>query len=226
MRAAPLFLGISEQTKENKEVCYPTFEAYELLFHCTYKGPIGCRGPPSLTFSQTSISEWRNYCESYTQEGFCSERWRIHRDHLSGIVWDEEKRQLFQGKEIPVWGWLPDGSTATGIHGDQERKAAAEVSKELSSKNDVSLDNLPEETLATLSIDPEQDVSKVVEKKIMNEALSKALLRLPEKDQLLIYQYHFSGISMSELSRMYGVSRQIISRRIKRVYLKLKVMIE
>lgn len=90
----------------------------------------------------------------------------------------------------------------------------------------MSLDNLPEETLATLSIDPEQDVSKVVEKKIMNEALSKALLRLPEKDQLLIYQYHFSGISMSELSRMYGVSRQIISRRIKRVYLKLKVMIE
>lgn len=108
----------------------------------------------------------------------------------------------------------------------KSEKRRQRYQKELSSKNDVSLDNLPEETLATLSIDPEQDVSKVVEKKIMNEALSKALLRLPEKDQLLIYQYHFAGISMSELAKMYGVSRQIISRRIKRVYLKLKVMIE
>ena len=108
----------------------------------------------------------------------------------------------------------------------KSEKRRQRYQKELASKNDVSLDNLPEETLATLSIDPEQDVSKVVEKKIMNEALSKALLRLPEKDQLLIYQYHFAGISMSELAKMYGVSRQIISRRIKRVYLKLKVMIE
>ena len=72
MRAAPLFLGISEQTKDYKEVCYPTSEAYELLFHCTYKVPIGCRGPPSLMFSQTSISEWRNYCGSYTQESVYS----------------------------------------------------------------------------------------------------------------------------------------------------------
>ena len=40
MRAAPLFLGIFEQTKENKAVCYPTSEAYELLFHCTYEEPI------------------------------------------------------------------------------------------------------------------------------------------------------------------------------------------
>ncbi len=92
--------------------------------------------------------------------------------------------------------------------------------------NDVSLESLTEETLASLSCDPDHEVSKVVERKIMSDALGKALMRLPEKDQLLIYQYHFADISMTDLAKMYGVSQQAISRHIGRIYLKLKVMIE
>ena len=90
----------------------------------------------------------------------------------------------------------------------------------------MSLDNLPEETLATLSIDPEQDVSKVVEKKIMNEVLTKALMQLSKTDQLLIYQHHFAEIPTTELAKVYGVSQQAISRRLARIYSRLKIKIE
>ena len=109
----------------------------------------------------------------------------------------------------------------------RKEKRRQRYQKERAAKNnDVSLETLPEEYLAALSITAEQDVSEVIEKKIMNDTLAKALIRLPKKDQLLIYQHHFADISVTELARMYGVSQQAISQRIRRIYLKLKVMIE
>lgn len=108
----------------------------------------------------------------------------------------------------------------------KSEKRRQRYQKELASKNDVSLDNLPEETLATLSIDPEQDVSKVVEKKIMKEVLTKALMQLSKTDQLLIYQHHFAEIPTTELAKVYGVSQQAISRRLGRIYSRLKIKIE
>ncbi len=108
----------------------------------------------------------------------------------------------------------------------KSEKRRQRYQNELCSKNDVSLDNLPEETLATLAIDPEQDVSKVVEKKIMNEVLTKALMQLSKTDQLLIYQHHFAEIPTTELAKVYGVSQQAISRRLGRIYSRLKIKIE
>ena len=109
----------------------------------------------------------------------------------------------------------------------RKEKRRQRYQKERAAKNnDISLDTLPEEDLAALSIAAEQDVSEVIEKKIMNNALAKALIRLPKKDQLLIYQHHFANISEIELAKMYGISQQAISRRIGRIYLKHKVMIE
>lgn len=109
----------------------------------------------------------------------------------------------------------------------RKEKRRQRYQKERAAKNnDISLDSLHEEDLAALSITAEQDVSEVIEKKIMNDALAKALIRLPEKDQLLIYLHHFTNISETELAKMYGISQQAISRRFRRIYLKLKVMIE
>ena len=109
----------------------------------------------------------------------------------------------------------------------RKEKRRQRYHKEQAAKNnDVSLESLTEETLASLSCDPEHEVSKVVERKIMSEALAKALMRLPEKDQLLIYQHHFAGISQSDLAKMYGVSHQAINKRITGIYQRLKVMIE
>ena len=109
----------------------------------------------------------------------------------------------------------------------RKEKRRQRYHKEQAAKNnDVSLESLTEETLASLSCDPEYEVSKVVEKKIMSDALAQALMRLPEKDQLLIYQHHFAGISQSDLAKMYGVSHQAINKRIIGIYQKLKVMIE
>ena len=108
----------------------------------------------------------------------------------------------------------------------KSEKRRQRYQRELALKNHVSLDDLPEETLNTILTDPEQDVSEVVEKRIMNEALSKALTRLPEMDQLLIYQHHFADIPTTELAKMYGVSQQAISRHLGRIYLKLRVNIE
>lgn len=109
----------------------------------------------------------------------------------------------------------------------RKEKRRQRYHKEQAAKNnDISLESLTDETLASLSCDPDHEVSKVVERKIMSDALAKALMRLPEKDQLLIYQHHFAGISQSDLAKMYGVSHQAINKRITGIYQRLKVMIE
>lgn len=108
----------------------------------------------------------------------------------------------------------------------KEKRRQRYHTEQAAKNNDVSLESLTEETLASLSCDPDHEVSKVVERKIMSDALGKALMRLPEKDQLLIYQHHFAGISQSDLAKIYGVSHQAINKRIAGIYQRLKVMIE
>ena len=61
---------------------------------------------------------------------------------------------------------------------------------------------------------------------VVAEVLTKALMQLSKTDQLLIYQHHFAEIPTTELAKVYGVSQQAISRRLARIYSRLKIKIE
>ncbi len=105
----------------------------------------------------------------------------------------------------------------------RKEKRRQRYHKEQAAKNnDVSLDNLPEEELASLSVTSEQDISDIVEQRIMHKNLAEALSMLPEDDQLLIYRYYFSNIPENRLAELYDVTQQTISWRIKRIQEQLK----
>ena len=76
-----------------------------------------------------------------------------------------------------------------------------------------------------LLADPSADTSDIVENKIMAEMLDAAILTLGKEEQLLIYRYYFSEMTERQLSELYGVSQQAISRRIQRIRRKLKEII-
>ena len=51
-------------------------------------------------------------------------------------------------------------------------------------------------------------------------------LKLTDEEQLLIYRYHYADIPGTELAEIYGVSQQAISKRITKIRVKLKNLLE
>lgn len=60
----------------------------------------------------------------------------------------------------------------------------------------------------------------------MTDKLRKAILKLSEEERSLIKEHFFEEKSQVELSRRYGVNQSNISRRIARILLKLKKLLE
>ena len=61
---------------------------------------------------------------------------------------------------------------------------------------------------------------------IMTDKLRKAILKLTDEEQLLIYRHYYAGISGTDLAEIYGVSQQAISKRIAKIRAKLKNLLE
>lgn len=75
-------------------------------------------------------------------------------------------------------------------------------------------------------VDPKHDTAEEAELRIMTDKLRKAILKLSEEERSLIKEHFFEEKSQVELSRRYGVNQSNISRRIARILLKLKKLLE
>ena len=70
------------------------------------------------------------------------------------------------------------------------------------------------------------DVCDTVVESIMTDKLRKAILKLTDEEQLLIYRHYYADIPGTELAEIYGVSQQAISKRIAKIRVKLKNLLE
>lgn len=70
------------------------------------------------------------------------------------------------------------------------------------------------------------DISEIVSNSIMLDKLSQCISKLKTDEQELIHQHYFDEISEVKLGEMYGVSQQAISKRIKKIRLKIKNLME
>lgn len=59
-----------------------------------------------------------------------------------------------------------------------------------------------------------------------DEFSGEDILKLTDEEQLLIYRHYYAGISGTELAEIYGVSQQAISKRIAKIRVKLKNLLE
>lgn len=100
--------------------------------------------------------------------------------------------------------------------GKRRQKYLYEQSEE---NGDISYDMLTTDEFngEDILIDSDEDVATQVENKIMADKLKQALLALSEDEQLLIYRHYYAGISETELSLLYGISQQAVSKRIGKI---------
>ena len=66
------------------------------------------------------------------------------------------------------------------------------------------------------------DLSEIINKNIMLEKLRQSISKLNADERNLIYQHYFDEISEIKLGEIYGVSQQAISKRIKKIRIKIK----
>ena len=100
---------------------------------------------------------------------------------------------------------------------------------ECSYKNrDFSYDSLDTEEMLGEDIfaDESIDVEKQVEDKMMISLLYKAIKLLPEEDKKLLRLHFFQNLSENKLAEMYGISQQAINKRLRKIYDKIKIILE
>lgn len=85
------------------------------------------------------------------------------------------------------------------------------------SDDDNGYDFIPDQTV---------DVAETVVHNEMIRRLREELFLLPEDERLLIQRHFYEGISQVDLGEMYGKSQSTISRRIAKILLKLKNLLE
>lgn len=61
---------------------------------------------------------------------------------------------------------------------------------------------------------------------MMISLLYKAIKLLPEEDKKLLRLHFFQNLSENKLAEMYGISQQAINKRLRKIYDKIKIILE
>ena len=95
-------------------------------------------------------------------------------------------------------------------------------------RGDVSYDALDtDETLGAETFEDKSiNIEKQVEDKMMISLLYKAIRILPEEDKKLLRLHFFQNLSENKLAEMYGISQQAINKRLRKIYDKIKIILE
>ncbi len=75
-------------------------------------------------------------------------------------------------------------------------------------------------------VDTSKDIAEVVANKLIVDKLRECLSLLLPEEQKIICQHYYDGISEVELGKMYGISQQAVSKRLKKIREKIKEMME
>lgn len=133
-----------------------------------------------------------------------------------------------QRKLIPLHGMLMEVSSEEYIEFYRERRRQKYLREQSTENRDVSLDALTADDLSGEDIlpDPAQDVAAQVEDRIMLDKLRQCRSLLSEDEQELIHRHYDLNIPETELAGMYGITQQAISKRLIKIYGKLKKLLD
>ena len=139
-------------------------------------------------------------------------------------VWQDDDRAVMVGVEVP-----PERAKIYEAEKRRRRYLYA-VMEEL----DISITSLDvltnnenetvngEHALPSLSVSVEETLLDKLEK----EELHKAIKKLTKEEQELIYFHYFDNRSETELARIYGISQQAISKKIRKIREKIKKLLK
>lgn len=155
-------------------------------------------------------------------------------DGFEEISFDELCRRRDRDKSyetkrfIPLHGMLMEVTKEQYIDFYKEQRRQKYL-LELSIKNkDISIDALQHEGdyVPGVLIDKSVDVEAEAILNITLCSLKQAMSNLTDDEQLLIYRYFYDEMTESQMSKIYGISQQAVSKRIKKVCGKLRRVME
>ncbi len=100
---------------------------------------------------------------------------------------------------------------------------------ERSAKNkDISYDRISKEAYNGEEFiqSPTPDIHEQIEHKIDLQNMNECLALLSRDEQLLLHRRYYLELSQDELSKIYGISQQAVSKRIKKTILKLRKLMK
>ena len=129
---------------------------------------------------------------------------------------------------LPLYGRLMEVSQADYEEFYRMKRRQKYLDERSANNGDFSYDMLTTDEFSgeDILIAEQPDVCETVVESIMTDKLRKAILKLTDEEQLLIYRHYYAGISGTDLAEIYGVSQQAISKRIAKIRAKLKNLLE
>ena len=150
------------------------------------------------------------------------------------LTYDEFRRReqicpLYADKLfLPLYGSLMEVSKEDYEEYYRQRNRQIYIDRRASRNGDVSYNALTTDEFngEDILIAEQPDVCDTVVESIMTDKLKEAILKLTDEEQLLIYRHYYADIPGTELAEIYGVSQQAISKRIAKIRVKLKNLLE
>lgn len=129
---------------------------------------------------------------------------------------------------LPLYGRLMEVSKEDYEEYYRQRNRQIYIDRRASRNGDVSYNALTTDEFngEDILIAEQPDVCDTVVESIMTDKLKEAILKLTDEEQLLIYRHYYADIPGTELTEIYGVSQQAISKRIAKIRVKLKNLLE
>jgi len=129
---------------------------------------------------------------------------------------------------LPLYGSLMEVSKEDYEEYYRQRNRQIYIDRRASRNGDVSYNALTTDEFngEDILIAEQPDVCDTVVETIMTDKLKEAILKLTDEEQLLIYRHYYADIPGTELAEIYGVSQQAISKRIAKIRVKLKNLLE
>ena len=129
---------------------------------------------------------------------------------------------------LPLYGSLMEVSKEDYEEYYRQRNRQIYIDRRASRNGDVSYNALTTDEFngEDILIAEQPDVCDTVVESIMTDKLKEAILKLTDEEQLLIYRHYYADIPGTELAEIYGVSQQEISKRIAKIRVKLKNLLE
>lgn len=129
---------------------------------------------------------------------------------------------------LPLYGRLMEVSKEDYTEFYRAKRRQKYLDERSADNGDFSYDMLTTDEFSgedILSAD-KPDVCDIVVETMMTDKLREAVCSLRKDEQKLITEHFYEGVSQTELAQKYGVNQSNISRKIGRILVKIKKLME
>ena len=129
---------------------------------------------------------------------------------------------------LPLYGRLMEVSQADYEDFYRMKRRQKYLDERSADNGDFSFDSLTTDEFngEDILVDRQPDICETIVERIMTDKLRKAVCSLRKDEQKLITEHFYEGVSQTELAQKYGVNQSNISRKIGRILVKIKKLME